>query len=44
MKIVIKQSDLKQRNPMAIALHNPLFRNRIIMSKKAYNRKKKDSF
>lgn len=31
---------MKQANPYAAALSNPLFRKRVVKSKKVYNRKK----
>lgn len=31
---------MKQHNPYATALANPLFRKRVVKSKKVYNRKK----
>ena len=30
----------KKRNPIARALHTPLFRKRVVESRKVYNRKK----
>ena len=34
---------MAKRNPMAKAVRTPLFRLRVIKSKKVYNRKKKES-
>lgn len=41
MKLIIKQEDIAKHNPMASALASPLYRQRIIKSKKSYSRKKK---
>ena len=41
MKIVIKTQDIKHRNFMAKELRsNPLYRSKVVVSKKVYNRKK----
>lgn len=41
MKIVIKMKDVKHRNFIAKELHsNPLYRSKVVVSKKVYNRKK----
>ena len=41
MKIIIKRNDITHRNFVAKELRsNPLYRSKIVVSKKVYNRKK----
>lgn len=41
MKIVIKRQDIPHRNFMAKELlSNPLYKSKVVVSKKVYNRKK----
>ncbi len=40
MKITIKTEDVRQPDPMKAAVRQPLYRPRVVTSKKAYNRKK----
>lgn len=41
MKIVIKQTDVAVRNPVAAELHTAQYRKRVVRDKTKYTRKKK---